>query len=37
MQEINASDTQCKTDALAQIQEARRRLSEALSRLANLV
>ena len=35
--EINASDTQCKTDVLMLIAEARRQLREALSRLSGLV
>jgi hypothetical protein len=34
---IDASDTQCKADALAKIQAARDLLSEALSRLSGLV
>src|SRR5437764_113136 len=35
--EINASDTQCKTDVLLMIAETRRQLREALSRLSGLV
>ena len=35
--EINASDTQCKTDVLMMIAETRRQLREALSRLSGLV
>ena len=35
--EINASDTQCKTDVLMKIAESRRQLREALARLSGLV
>lgn len=35
--QINASDTQCKTDVLLMIGETRRQLREALARLAGLV
>jgi hypothetical protein len=35
--QIDASDTQCKTDVLLRIEEARRQLKDALSRLAGLV
>jgi hypothetical protein len=35
--QIDASDTQCKTDVLLLIQETRRQLNEALTRLAGLV
>jgi len=35
--QIDASDTQCKTDVLLKIEEARRRLKEGLTRLAGLV
>jgi hypothetical protein len=35
--QIDASDTQCKTEALAKIEAARRLLAEALSRLSQLV
>src|SRR5262249_28512086 len=35
--QIDASDTQCKTDVLLRIEEARRQLKAALSRLAGLV
>jgi len=35
--QIDASDTQCKTDVLRLIEEARRGLREALARLSGLV
>ncbi len=35
--QIDASDTQCKTDVLQRVAEARRHLREALARLAGLV
>jgi len=35
--QIDASDTQCKTDVLMMIAETRRQLREALSRLSGLV
>jgi hypothetical protein len=37
VQNINASDTQCKERALTQLREARQKLREALSTLSGLV